>query len=245
MAADSLWWSVWWPWLLVWAGTALALLGALAVLVTQVLGRRRGTGQPPYLSFYLHDKSVMDLYQYKYQGALEQEVQAKVGRRSRVGADSDVPMVKFGASTERNREEFRRYLEVAAPITVIGIIMDVLADDLVQVDLDRLVVTPSRKVPMSRGRVKLSQLGGGSYVLVRGVFRPDPALGSDRHTTLLADYGDGSATGAVPRIRLRCVNSGLRDEVPEEQFWARCLGTVQGWDAATGHLVLNPIAIFR
>jgi hypothetical protein len=26
---------------------------------------------------------------------------------------------------------------------------------------------------------------------------------------------------------------------------ARCLGTVQGWDRAAGHLVINPVAIFR
>ncbi|GHJ44107.1 hypothetical protein Cs7R123_14490 [Catellatospora sp. TT07R-123] len=244
MAAD-LWWSVWWPWLLVWLGTVLAVVVAVVVLVVQLSDRRRGTRRPPYLSFYLHDKSVMDLYQYKYQGALEQEVQAKVGSRRRVGADGDVPMVKFGASMERNREEFRKYLEVAEPITVIGIMMDVLADDLVQVDLERLAVVPSRNAPMGRSRIKLSQLGGGAYVLVRGVFRPEPALGSERHTTLLATYGDGASGESAARIRLRCANTGLRDEVPEEQFWARCLGTVQGWDAATGHLVLNPIAIFR
>ena len=38
---------------------------------------------------------------------------------------------------------------------------------------------------------------------------------------------------------------GLRDDVPEGQFFARCLGTVQGWDRTSGQLIVNPLAIFR
>jgi hypothetical protein len=46
-------------------------------------------------------------------------------------------------------------------------------------------------------------------------------------------------------LRVRCVNTGLRDDVPDGQFFARCLGTVQDWDRISGQLVVNPLAIFR
>jgi hypothetical protein len=35
-------------------------------------------------------------------------------------------------------------------------------------------------------------------------------------------------------VRPRCANIGLRDDVPEESFWAHCLGTVQRYDRITG-----------
>jgi hypothetical protein len=247
VAVDSLWWSVWWPWLLVWLGTVLAILAALAIAVAHWRGRRQQSRQPPYLSFYLHEQSVMALYQYKYRGALEQQVVAMVGSRAEVHMGASLPPVRFGGNVERNREEFRRYLEVAAPITVIGILMEVLEHDLVSVDLERLSILPGRNVnSLRRSSVRLSELGSGAYVLARGVFQMEAtpeATGAT--TTFLAAYGDAGAVGRHPKLRLRCANSGLRDDVPDGQFFARCLGTVQGWDRAAGHLVINPVAIFR
>jgi hypothetical protein len=32
---------------------------------------------------------------------------------------------------------------------------------------------------------------------------------------------------------------------PDGQFFARCLGIVQGWDRTSGQLIVNPLAIFR
>jgi hypothetical protein len=240
VVADSLWWSVWWPWVVVWAVTVLALLLAVLIVVVQWRGRRQRAQQPPYLSFYLHEQSVMDLYQYKYRGALEQEVEARLGTRGRISAGTDVPMVRFGGSLERNREEFRKYLERAEPITVIGILMDVLSDDLIQVDLERGSLEPSRNIDLRQRRIRLSELGGRTYVLARGVFHQNPGP-SSAVTTFLAPYGDQAS--AV--VRVRCATSGLRSDVPEGQWWARCLGTVQGWDRASRHLILDPIAIFK
>ncbi len=71
------------------------------------------------------------------------------------------------------------------------------------------------------------------------------ARGHGSSTTFLAPYGEPHHAGPPPMISLRCANSGLRSEVPEGRFWARCLGTVQGWDRITGHLVIDPIAIFK
>ena len=62
-------------------------------------------------------------------------------------------------------------------------------------------------------------------------------------TTFLAPFG--TAAGAETLLRVRCINTGLRDDVPESQFFARCLGTVQGWDRTSGQLIVNPLAIFR
>lgn len=244
MAADSMWWSVWWPWLVVWIGTAVALVVGAAFGLAWSRSRGRLTRQPPYLSFYLHEQSVMDLYQYKYRGALEQHVVSMVGGRAGVHASAGVAPVRFGGSVERNREEFRRYLEVAEPITVIGLLMEVLEDDLYMVDLDRLSIVPGRNASLRRSSARLSELGGNAYVLARGMFQMDTMSDrSGRTTTFLAPFV--TAAGPQAMLRVRCINTGLRDDVPDAQFFARCLGTVQGWDRASGQLIVNPLAIFR
>lgn len=248
MAADSLWWSVWWLWLLVWLGTAFALLIAILVMLASWRGQQRRSRQRPYLSFYLHENSVMSLYQYKYTGALEQEVQKRVGGRAGVRLGGGAAMVALGGNVERASEEFRRYLEVAAPITVIGILMDVLEDDLVHVDLERRSIVPSKNLgTIKRSDARLSEMGANSYVLARGIFHIEPTPDAPPDTTMfLAPYGGlPAADGLAPMIRVRCANSGLRDDVPDGQFYARCLGTVRGWDTNKGHLIIDPIAIFK
>jgi hypothetical protein len=239
-----MWWSVWWPWLLIWIATAVALLAALAFLVAALRGRDRPTPQPPYLSFYLHEQSVMDLYQYKYRSALEQQVTSMVGGRAGLHVGAGVAPVRFGGSVERNREEFRRYLEVAEPITVIGLLMEVLEDDLYTVDLSRMSIVAGKHHRLRRAATRLSELEGNAFVLARGVFKPEPN-DDGRTTTFLAPFGPTAADFRHPMLRVRCVNSGLRDDVPDGQFSARCLGTIQGWDPRSGHLIVNPLAIFR
>jgi hypothetical protein len=246
VGADDLWWSVWWPWVAVWAATVLALVSAVLIVITQWRGQQKRSKQPPYVSFYLHDQSVMDLYQYQYRGALEQEVEARVGGRTQVRAAAGASGVHFGGSLERNREEFRKYLEVAEPITVIGILMDVLEDDLIHVDLQRGSLVSAKNVDIRQRRIRLSELGARTYVLARGDFEVSTGAGSSgATTTFLAPYGDRAGAGPPSMIRVRCASNGLRSEVPEGRFWARCLGTVQGWDRASGQLVIDPIAIFK
>jgi hypothetical protein len=246
VVADTLWWSVWWHWLAVWIATVLSVLFAIALFIVHWRGKQRRTKQPPYVSFYLHDQSVMDLYQYRYRGALEQHVEARVGGRSQIRAGAGVQMVNFGGSIERNREEFRKYLERAEPITVIGILMDVLEDDLVQVDLERGSLVSGKNLDIRQRKIRLSELGGRTYVLARGGFEVNGApTNASGTTTFLASYG-GQRRGSPPSmIRVRCASNVLRSDVPEGKFWARCLGTVQGWDRAAGHLVIDPIAIFK
>jgi hypothetical protein len=64
---------------------------------------------------------------------------------------------------------------VAEPITVIGLLMEVLEDDLYAVDLDRLSIVPGRNVSLRRSAARLSELGGNAYVLARGLFQMDTA----------------------------------------------------------------------
>jgi hypothetical protein len=247
VGADSLWWSVWWQWLAVWTGTVLSLIAAVLIVIVQWRGQQQRSKQPPYVSFYLHDQSVMDLYQYQYRGALEQEVEARVGGRTQVRAGAGVSMVNFGGSLERNREEFRKYLEIAEPITVIGILMDVLEDDLIHIDLQRGSLVSAKNVDIRQRRIRLSELGARTYVLARGDFEASRGIIGTigPTTTFLAPYGDRASASLHPMIRVRCASSGLRSEVPEGKFWARCLGTVQGWDRVNGQLVIDPIAIFK
>jgi hypothetical protein len=47
---------------------------------------------------------------------------------------------------------------VAEPITVIGLLMEVLEDDLYAVDLDRLSIVPGRNVSLRRSAARLSEL---------------------------------------------------------------------------------------
>jgi hypothetical protein len=135
---------------------------------------------------------------------------------------------------------------VAEPITVIGLLMEVLEDDLYAVDLDRLSIVPGRNVSLRPSAAHLSELGGNAYVLARGLFQMDTAGDlSGRTTTFLAPFGPPATSGRHPALRVRCVNTGLRDDDPDGQFFARCLGTVQGWDRLSGQLIVNPLAIFR
>ncbi len=161
-------WSVWWRWLAIWIPTVVSVLVAVALLIVHWRGQHKRAKQPPYVSFYLHDQSVMDLYQYRYRGALEQGVEARFGGRSQIRAGAGTPMVNFTGSLERNREEFRKYLERSEPITVIGILMDVLEDDLVHVDLQRASLVTGKNLDIRQRRIRLSELGASTYVLARG-----------------------------------------------------------------------------
>jgi hypothetical protein len=76
---------------------------------------------------------------------------------------------------------------VAEPITVIGLLMEVLEDDLYAVDLDRLSIVPGRNVSLRRSAARLSELGGNAYVLARGLFQMDTAGDLSGRTTTFPD----------------------------------------------------------
>ncbi|MFD0653742.1 hypothetical protein ACFQ2Y_39880 [Streptomyces malaysiensis subsp. malaysiensis] len=144
MAVDNgMWWSVWWPWMLVWTATAVSLIAALIWLAARVHRYRRrlrpGREKPTEgICLYLHDRAIMNLYEMgRYEKALEREVQQRITRT----ADGSLRARLFGVGVSggRNvsREEISMYIESAKPITAIGLIVDTLerADAIVHGDL--------------------------------------------------------------------------------------------------------------
>ncbi|MCE6999931.1 hypothetical protein LZG04_34715 [Saccharothrix sp. S26] len=255
MAVDrTLWWSVWWPWVVVWGVTALALAVAAGVAVWAWRSRHRfaPAREVPGLTIYLHEKSVMDLYQVgRYGDAMTKEVVDRVG----VTKDGKIALKGLDLGVEgartSGREVVKTYIEQYEPIAVVGVLLDALesASGVVHVDLRDLTVRRNTAVEKHLEQhsgltdvVRLRRVD--SYVSVKGVFRV--ASDGDGTTVFLAPFGDPDDPESGPQVRVECYNGGLRDDVvPEGGFQARCLGKVQAWKADDRQLVIRPIAMFQ
>lgn len=152
---------------------------------------------------------------------------------------------------------FEKYIQKAEPITVIGMIIDVLdkRDGIVYVNLVRQELVQNRALVNALGwadgpestRLRTARLRGiDAYVSMKGLFRRVRS-DDDGRTVFIAPYGEPPDPMQGPRVRFRCRNSGFRDadEVPEGTFQAQCLGRVEDWDPASGELIVHPIAIFK
>ncbi|MFF8837312.1 hypothetical protein [Streptomyces sp. NPDC015130] len=96
----------------------------------------------------------------------------------------------------------------------------------------------------ARGTVRLRDVG--DFVLIRGRFRTTGEDSADGPSTVfLAPYGDPADPSHGPRVRVTCATEGLRAQVPQGTFSARCLDRVQEWNAAEGVLEVQAMAIFR
>ncbi|SER61919.1 hypothetical protein [Actinokineospora terrae] len=251
MAVDrALWWSVWWPWALVWTATAVAIVVALAALGWAWRSRRRfaPVREVPGLTFYLHEKSVMDLYlSGGYGDAMRREVEERVGTNSDHKIALKVHDLGVDGGRTSGREVVSRYISSAEPIAVIGILLDVLeaAHGVVHVDLRKRTITRTPAVTRVHTDSPTLRLRAvDDYVSVRGLFRVSEHTGT--RTVLLAPFGDPDDPEEGPQVRVECHQDGLRDdEIPDGPFRARCLGKVQSWKSTTGELVIRPIAIFQ
>ncbi|WP_309117834.1 hypothetical protein [Saccharothrix sp.] len=241
MAVDrALWWSVWWPWAVVWLVTALAVPVALGVFVLAWRSRRRfvPTREVPGLTVYLNAKYVMDLYQVGGFGdAVVKEVVDRVGT-TKDGKIALPGLSESGLGVSSGREVVKTYLERFEPITVVGVLMDALdrIGEVVRVDLEERTVTRNAvldRVAHKAREVRLRKLK--SYVLVKGEFE----LAEDA-PVLTAPIGD---TGDV--VRVECQEDGLDPNVPDGPFDAICLGRVQAWRGGSRELVVRPIAVFQ
>ena len=255
MAVDrALWWSVWWPWAVVWLVTALAIAVAAGVGLWAWRSRRRfaASREVPGLTIYLHEKSVMDLYQVgRYGDAMTKEVVDRVG----VTKDGKIALKGLDLGVEgartSGREVVKTYIEQYEPIAVVGVLLDALesAAGVVHVDLRDLTVRRNTALEQHLEQhsapadvVRLRRID--SYVSVKGVFRV--ASDDDGTTVFLAPFGDPDDPEAGPQVRVECYNGGLRDDVvPEGGFRAQCLGRVQAWKADSRELVIRPIAMFQ
>lgn len=250
------WWGVWWPWMLLWLMTAGGAAALLVLAVNRLVRGGRGGRDLTYsICFYLHDRSVMDHYQMRgYAAALRKEVE----QRTSDSKDGSVRAKVFGLSTgggrKDNREIVSRYMEVAEPISVIGLIVDVLEKNDVIVHVDLVTETVRRNAALARAAAGHRRSGASpaqsvrlrdieDFVLIRGRFRK---IGeSPESTVFLAPYGDPDDPSSGPRVRVTCATEGLRNEVPQGTFSARCLGKVQDWNAADSVLEVQAMAIFR
>src|SRR5262249_21256147 len=133
---DPMWWRVWWPWLVLWSATLVALLAAVWVLVAQWREDSRRTLRRPDLSFYPTERSIMGLYQqYRYQAALKRAVREEITRSKNATVEAAFAPLRGRTGWQVDSRTFREYIEIDQPITVIGIIMNVLerTDDIVYV----------------------------------------------------------------------------------------------------------------
>ncbi|PSL52438.1 hypothetical protein B0I31_113110 [Saccharothrix carnea] len=251
MAVDrALWWSVWWPWAVVWLVTVLAVVATIGVTVWAWRSRHRfaPAREVPGLTIYLHEKSVMDLYQVGGFGdAMAKEVVDRVG----VTKDGKIALRGLDLGVEgvrtSGREVVKTYIEQYEPIAVVGLLLDALesASAVVHVDLGDLTVlrnTALEQRAQTPDVVRLRRLD--AYVSVKGVFRV--VSDGDGTTVFLAPFGDPDDPEDGPQVRVECYHSGLRDDVvPEGGFRAQCLGRVQAWKADSRELVIRPIAMFQ
>lgn len=244
------WWAVWWPWMLLWACTGAGLAALLALTLLRLVRARRAVTPDitDGICFYLHDKMVMDHYQMRrYTAALRKEVEQRTSDSKDGTVRAKVLGVGADGGRKENTEVVSRYLEVAEPISVIGLIMKVLEEKraIVHVDLPSRSVThttaPQRTASGVQGGVQLRDVEG--FVLIRGRFRATGA--GEGSTVFLAPYGDPDDPSQGPRVRVTCTTDGLRNDVPQGAFSARCLGKVQEWNAAEGFLEVQAMAIFH
>ncbi|MFE6844854.1 hypothetical protein [Streptomyces sp. NPDC057686] len=247
--------------MLLWAVTGAGLSALLAVAVLRLVRARRAATQDltDGICFYLHDKTVMDHYQMGgYTAALRKEVEQRTSDSKDGTVRAKVFGVGVGADGGRkeNTEIVSRYMEVAEPISVIGLIMKVLEEKriIVHVDLPSQCVTRSpallRTASDAQGAVRLGDIE--DFVLIRGRFRttgdgpqqPERPEGAGS-TVFLAPYGDPADPSRSPRVRITCATEGLRNQVPRGTFLARCLGKVQEWNPEEGVLEVQAMAVFR
>ncbi|MFF5184812.1 hypothetical protein ACFY30_13660 [Streptomyces sp. NPDC000345] len=255
---DGQWWSLWWPWVAVWAVTAAAC-AVLARHALQRMGRlrrrRRDGGRTVQgMCFFLHKPRVMDLYEYGgFSAALEAEVAVRTNVNAGVGLFTRLFGGLFGAHRDATRERVTAYIQQSTPITVIRLLMDTMRkeDAVVHADLTTGVVTPNRALADrlaeqgGEGRVPLTAIGvATAFVSVTGLFTARRAENGD--IVLRAQYGGGDPAA---QVRITCEAAGVREgfqnaEYFTGEFQARCLGKVPTWNRERGELTLNPIAIF-
>ncbi|MFC9429422.1 hypothetical protein [Streptomyces sp. NPDC056987] len=261
MAVDNaMWWSVWWPWALVWTATAVSLIIVAVLLVVVVRRYRRRLGQSSGkptegICFYLHDSAIMDLYQMgRYEKALEREVEHRISGSTDGSLRARIFGVGVSGGRNVSREEISTYIESAKPIAVIGIIVDTLerADAIVHGDLRTRTITWNQA--LARTLDTIDRPGAGAeervrlrdiedFVSIRGRFRR--AAQTPSRTVFLAPYGDPEDPSQGPQVRVTCATDGLRnDDSNEGTFPARCLGKVRDWNPGTGELTVEAIAIF-
>ena len=256
---NEMWWSVWWPWALLWGATVLALLLAAAILAVHWRSSRKKRAPRHANDFclYIDDDLVMDLYlRHQYEPALQRQVEEKISSGNALTAAAQFVGLHTGAKRQVNTEILRKYIEQAEPIKVINTILNALENDgaIIYIDLEKQSVLSNKDSHQLLGEdgggpgqraVRASELGA-DFVSVTGQYRCESPKDSSP-TVFSAPYGASDQADDGPRVRVTCITARLRRDVHEHEheFRASCLGRVQPWNAESGELLIDPIAIFQ
>ncbi|MGM1063495.1 hypothetical protein [Saccharothrix sp. Mg75] len=247
----GLWWDVWWPWVVVWGVTALAVV-VFAVTAALAWRARHKYGPEPHplgVPVYVDGPTVLNIMSVL---GLK-PVPAEVTARAVLNKDGkiEVPGLSVTGGVARVDEETRTFRETYEPIDLVAPLVKALSDgnqllyaDLAGRHLLRNVAVERHLRTTRQNPASVPLQGINAYVSVVGWFR----TGSDADgvTVLLAPFGPDGGDAGGQWVRVDCAHEWLLDgAVPEGTFYASCLGRVQSWKAEEGHLVVRPIAMFQ
>ncbi|MDO0932714.1 hypothetical protein QQY66_13805 [Streptomyces sp. DG2A-72] len=255
---DSQWWSMRWPWMVVWLLTAVCF----AVVVQYVLARwiarrrvrRRGGGTVSGLCIYLHETRVEGVADYLGIPKADMNVSQETSVSTGFGVFSKFTVGGGNAKRDTSTATRTEYWEPNTPMKTIRLIMDRLRERDMVVDAD---LTTGKLVPTAtlanelRGTddehsAPLSAVRPPAYVSVSGMFTVRRVDGDQ--VVLRARYGNLMPPA---HVKITCEESWVREEfgvdsyAEDEEFAATCLGRVRTWNAATRVLTLNPVSIFQ
>ncbi|MFL4901902.1 hypothetical protein ACJ6WF_01655 [Streptomyces sp. MMS24-I2-30] len=273
--SDGLWWDINWGWMVVWLVTAVSVFAAAGLLIGA--RRRRRSSPSAGLLFgrtcvYLDDRQIMDTYQMnQYAVALRKEVELRTTTNRAVKLVWRLlPFISPEANYEASRESAAKYIQVAEPISVIGVILDALerSNAIVHADLYESTIrsNPALRRVRGTGGTRLSATRKW-FVQLTADFTLDEAACAPGADVFTAPYGD------TARVRLVCRPTGYRtadstgtgvpstpDTTPRpvsapapapasasvpDLAGALCLAKVGTWRSATGTLDVAPLAVFR
>ena len=256
---DATWWGVWWPWMLLWTCTVAAIAASASIVITHWWRYRKATAARGHGSaFYLNDH-IMDLsHQLNRNHGItgRQDVEVTINKDQEAKIMARIAQSEAGGSHGMRREEHRRYTEEPPqPITVIGAVIDVLdaAGDIVNIELGEPAATPRRTIGKiapgknvdRRNTVRLGDIPNPSLVSVYGKFRL--ASPNDSAPTFLAPYGTRPATLKIhmSKSNARCKGCATLTRFPPAASALAASAMCRTGILGQGHLVLDPIAIFR
>lgn len=231
----ALWWSVSWPWILLWVATLIAFV-VVVVLAVRWARQRAPEPEVPGLLFYVHGQRMINLCKVgRYDDAVTRQFVKQItvtkNGKLQVGP-SEFGIGVDGSVVEQNTDTYEK---PATEIDVIGVVLAGLRAGHGVVDVDLTARTITADEAWRRGKARrLNDIR--DYVSLHGRF--ELGDGTDDKAVLLAPVGDA-------RVRVECDRASLRDSLPPGQFNARCLGKVQSWNAAAGEIVVLPVVVFQ
>ncbi|MBK3579814.1 hypothetical protein JHN63_39710 [Streptomyces sp. MBT65] len=258
---DSQWWSLRWPWTVVWLLTAacfaVVLRYALLRWRTSVRQRQEDLGRTVSgMCVYLNEArvetiaAILGIPKSDFVEISEQtSVTSRLGLSGRFGGGSGT------AGRDANRKSSSSYAEQNTPMKTIRLIMVRMRerDRVVDADLINGHLFPNAALTRaledagttaSRAGAPLTAVRS-DYVSVSGLFTVSRAAGGD--IVLRARYGGGEPAA---QVKITCEEAWVRpefrvDRYAEGEFPATCLGLVRTWNGTTGELTLDPVSVFR